>query len=148
MSGFYLNELLLKMLERGDPHPALFSSYSGTVDLLAHGISVEPVLRAFEVALLREIGYGLNVDLDVQSGEPVDPESNYEYLIERGAVLAEGADSDRLRFSGAHLRAIASGEFRDAAELHSARILLRAVLDHYLAGRPLRTRLVMSALRG
>jgi DNA repair protein RecO (recombination protein O) len=147
MAGFYLNELILRMLEKGDAHPALFESYALAVAELAAGTEIEPMLRGFEVVLLREIGYGLNLEADVQSGAPVNAGMSYEYLIERGPVLAESADPGRLRFPGSHLLAIARGEFRDAQELQSARILLRAVLDHYLAGRPLRTRMVMSALR-
>jgi DNA repair protein RecO (recombination protein O) len=147
MAGFYLNELLLRLLERGDPHPELFGSYALTIAELAAGAAVEPILRGFEVVLLREIGYGLNFEVDVQSGADVHPELNYEYLIERGPARTEAADPGRLRFPGSHLLAISRGEFDDASQLQSARILLRAVLDHYLAGRPLRTRRVMSALR-
>jgi DNA repair protein RecO (recombination protein O) len=147
MAAFYLNELLLRLLEKGDPHPELFGSYASTIAELAAGRDLESILRGFEVVLLREIGYGLNFELDVLSGAPVDPERNYEYLIERGPALADAADPGRLRFRGSHLIAIGRGEFQDAEELHSARILLRAVLDHYLAGRPLRTRTVMNAMR-
>lgn len=147
MAGFYLNELLLRMLEKGDAHPALFASYGLAIAELAARTEIEPMLRGFEIVMLREIGYGLNFEVDAQSGAPVEADLNYEYLIERGPVLTSSADPSRLRFPGAHLLAIARGEFQDARELLSARILLRNVLDHYLAGRPLRTRLVMNAMR-
>src|SRR3954466_1969378 len=65
LSGYYLNELLLRLLARDDPHPQLFDAYAGAVSMLAseHGEAREPALRAFELVLLREIGLLPSLDL-------------------------------------------------------------------------------------
>ena len=68
MGGFYLNELLMTLLQRGDPHPVLFAHYAAALSELAGPGDLEPVLRRFELALLGEIGYGLVTDHDVQTG--------------------------------------------------------------------------------
>jgi DNA repair protein RecO (recombination protein O) len=73
MSGFYLNELLLRFLHRGDAHPRLFSDYGQALSgLLVHG-GPDAALRRFEIQLLAEAGYGLNLDHDAETGEPLDP---------------------------------------------------------------------------
>src|SRR5215472_17488080 len=61
LSGFYLNELLLKLLTRGDPHPELFDLYEATLAELRSAATAEAALRLFEARLLGFIGYGLNL---------------------------------------------------------------------------------------
>ena len=145
MAAFYLNELLLHFLRRGDPHPGLFSVYAEALSELRAGSAPEPALRRFELRLLAEIGYGLNLHSDVSADRPLDPGSDYEYRLEHGPVPA-AAGSRALVFSGAELLGIARGEFHDAGALRSAKRLLRAVLDHYLGGRALRSREVLTAM--
>lgn len=147
MSGFYLNELLLRFLHKGDPHPQLFVAYGETLVALAAGGPPPAVLRRFELALLAETGYGLNLEHDAVTGDPLDPQRSYSYVVERGPLPAEGGAAGDLVFSGAQLRAIGRGDFADPACLEPARRLLRAVLDHHLGGRPLRTRQVFGAMR-
>jgi DNA repair protein RecO (recombination protein O) len=147
MSGFYVNELVLRFLHRGDPHPRLFSGYAQTLLRLAAGEPPERVLRGFEMELLAEAGYGLNLDRDAETGERLDPERRYRYVIERGPVAAQGAAEEAASYLGAELIAIARGELADARAAHNARRLLRAVLDYYLAGKPLRTRAVFAAMK-
>ncbi|MFO7746831.1 MAG: DNA repair protein RecO [Orrella sp.] len=66
MSGWYMNELLLKLLASEDAHPVLFNAYAQALkDLAKLGFSARTreaavVLRRFEWVLLREIGYGLS----------------------------------------------------------------------------------------
>jgi DNA repair protein RecO (recombination protein O) len=147
MSAYYLNELVLALTTRGDPHPDLFAHYARALHDLAAPENAEAALRRFEVALLAEIGYGLALDRDAEGGEPVADDRWYAYVPERGPVpvIRETATAP---FSGAQLRAIGAGEFRDASDLRAAKRLLRAVLAHHLGGRPLRTRAVMAAMRG
>ncbi len=147
MSGFYVNELVLRFLHKGDPHPRLFAGYAETLLRLANGDVPDRVLRRFEMGLLAEAGYGLNLDCDAVTGEPLDPERHYHYEIERGPVPVQTPPGTETAYLGAELLAIARCEFSDGARAHDARRLLRAVLDHYLAGKPLRTREVFAAMK-
>lgn len=156
MSAFYLNELLLRFLHKGDPHPDLFVTYAQTLGALATGTLPEIALRRFEMALLAESGYGLMLEYEAATSAPLDPHLRYEYRVEEGpvragegaisAVAAAAAQAGR-HYTGANLLAIARGEFEDPDCRASARQLLRAVLDHHLGSQPLRTRAVYAAMR-
>lgn len=147
MSGFYMSELILRFLHRGDPHPRLFEAYGETLLRLAQGEPPEVVLRHFELELLAEAGYGLNLDHDATTGKPLEPACSYEFVMERGPVPAERGSTSDLIFKGAELLAVGRGDFTDPRDLQSARRLLRAVLDHYLAGKPLKSRAVFAAMQ-
>jgi len=148
LSMFYLNELLLHFVGRGDPHPDLFAHYADALVALAGPGPAERPLRVFELALLEEVGYGPNLLRDVAGDRPVVADSLYEYLPERGPMAIDaGAAACKLIFSGAELLGIARAEWQHEAVLKAGRRLLRAVLDHHLGGRPLRTRGVVAAMR-
>ncbi len=148
MSGFYLNELLLRLTGRHVVSPELFDSYHRTLNrLAADGVNQE-ALRVFECRLLEELGYGMILDHDVQSGRPIQPDACYCYHIERGPVeVVAQKDSSGLRVTGSSLLALAAGELRDERSLKEARRLMRLVLNHYLGDRPLRSRELFRALR-
>ncbi len=146
MGAFYLNELILNFVRRGDPHPGLFIAYSQALAELRVGGDPEPALRRFEFQLLAEVGYGLNLDQDVLNDVPLDPAAVYEYRLEQGPVpAAEGGAG--LTLSGTELLAIGRGEFSSPAILKLAKKLFRAVLAHYLDGRTLKTREVLASMR-
>jgi DNA repair protein RecO (recombination protein O) len=146
MSAYYLNELLLKLMERGDAHADLFAHYAATLDELAIASNAEPVLRRFEVLLLAEIGYGLSLDEDVIEHLPLQPERRYEYVIEQGPVPVDGDYSGELVFNGADLIAIGRGECTTDLQLRNAKRLLRPVLNLALGGKTLRTREVLASM--
>jgi len=146
MSAFYVNELVLRFLHKGDPHADLFVAYEAALAGLG-GAAPEPVLRRFEMSLLAEAGYGLLLDHDAASGAPLDPAGRYEYVVEHGPVPAGAAGEEPGTYAGADLLALGRGELDEPGTLRSARRLLRAVLDHHLGDRPLRTRQVFSAMR-
>ncbi len=145
LAGFYTNELLLKFMERADPHPDLFALYGQTLANLGEGEPVEPLLRAFEIGLLAEVGYALNLQTDAQTGAPIDPAARYEFFLDQGAVPTQTDSTDS--FSGHELLAIGRHEFSDAAVLRAARRLLRGVINHHLGDRTLRTRRVAAAMK-
>lgn len=147
LSGFYLNELLLRFLHRGDPHPQVFGAYAQALARLDGGVGAEPVLRSFEMLLLAESGYGLNLDHEALSGRPLEPGGRYRYVVERGPIAADAGVDDAATYGGSELLAIGRGEFDDVAAAATARRLLRAVLDHHLGGQPLQTRRVARAMR-
>jgi len=147
MAGFYLNELIMRFLEPGDAHPQLFAGYAHALADLSESGHTEAVLRRFEVTLLQEAGYGLNLTHDAVDHRPLAPGQTYEFVIEQGAVPVQPGGCDGLVFSGAEILATGSGRYADERQLQSAKRLLRAVLNHYLSGRPLKTRQVLASMR-
>lgn len=146
MSGFYLNELLLKLLARHDPHPALFDLYEATLAALAVSESVDAPLRLFETRLLTFVGYGLNLAAEADTGEPVRAEGYYCYRPGvHGFVVAEPNSPGAI--AGHVLHGLAAGEVPVGEESQrQARALMRAALDHCLEGRELTTRAVARSL--
>ena len=76
-SGMYINELLVRLLPHEDPHPELYYRYRDVLRTLATAADLEPVLRSFELALLDELGYGIELSLDAESGEPIERTGHY-----------------------------------------------------------------------
>lgn len=143
MSGFYLNELLLRLLPRHDPHPGLFDDYARALVRLASAL--RPALRLFEKELLAALGYGLNLERDAVSGEPLRAEAWYCYVPERGPLRTEAPGGPGVRVRGASLLALAAGDITQPEHLHEAQQVTRAMLDVLFDGRPLKTREVMRA---
>jgi DNA repair protein RecO (recombination protein O) len=143
MSGFYLNELLLKLTERWDAHPELFELYAETLAGLAGADREEPHLRRFEKRLLEELGYGTDFSV-TDSGAPVSAELYYRVRAHR-AVTRCGADSSDA-VSGASLIELSAESFENAATLRDAKKILRASIEACLDGRPLSSREILMAL--
>lgn len=154
-SGFYLNELLMKALARGDPHERLFDAYGDTLAALARADD-EAALRAFELVLLRETGVLPDLACTTTTQQPVQPTAGYLLQAEAGLVSAakNGQASDQL--SGAQCLALqAALDQHDGAALRGAcanalpvlKAQLRLVLHYHLGSPPLRTRQMMLDLR-
>lgn len=148
MSGFYANELLIRLLPRHDAHPALYDAYAALVGAL-HDAAADATraLRLFEKRLLEELGWGLELQHEAGSAAPIEPRRSYRYRLDGGAEPVDGVADGALVFAGASLLSLAREELADARSLADARRLLRAALDQCLDGRPLRTREVMQAMR-
>ena len=150
-SGFYLNELLMKLLARHDPHAALFDAYAGTVASLGPGdeAATQAALRAFELVLLREIGLLPDLGTETASHRPVRADRRYLVLADAGVV--ETDNENEATVSGATLSALALALAADleslqrvaAGALAQLRPLLRAQLHYHLGTSQLRTRQVM-----
>lgn len=139
-SGLYLNELLLRLLHKHDPHPTLFAHFGTALDKLAAAAQTEPVLRQFELQLLDELGYGFDPTADALSGESVREDSWYRYSEGLGLVQSPpGASATSPLFPGRDLLSMARGEINGSAAL-TAKRLLRNVIAEHLGGRPLHTR--------
>ena len=144
--GYYLNELLLKMLPREDAHSALFDAYAAALSALAAGGADAPELRRFEKTLLNELGYGLTLDVDMETGKPVAAEGEYTYLIERGPVAGSGADgAPALR--GKTLLDMAADDYSDPRTRLESRRLMRQLIAHHMGGKPLQSRRVFIELQ-
>ena len=140
LCGFYLNELLLHLMARDDPHEILFDYYQHTLQRLASGHDHAATLRSFEKHLLQELGYALQLDREADTRSPVVADKRYRYVIERG-VLPEHADEPGgVMLSGKTLLDMAADDYLDPASAQQSKQLMRMLLNHYLAGRTLHTR--------
>lgn len=146
LCGYYVNELLIRFLHRHDPQPEIFDLYARTLTALGAADDVTVSLRQFEIELLREVGYALNLNHDSATHELLDVNGHYEYRVEQGAVRVDRPDGP-LVFSGAILLAIDRGEFHRADVLRAANRLLREVIDFHLDGKELKTRKVLMDIR-
>lgn len=159
LCAWYMNELLLRLLPRLDPHPALFDHYTQAIHGIANEEAPDIVLRWFELKLLEECGYGLMLDAEISTGSAIEDQVRYKYLVDRGPVFADrvadaasGEAAERyvtgmVDVTGATLNSLAAGDLSDRSVRAEARGLLRAVIDRQLDGRPLKTRRALRAYR-
>lgn len=145
MGLYYLNELLLRLTARLDPHPELYEAYATAVGALSTGAALAPELRRFEKRLLDALGYGPELRRDA-AGRELDPAGSYRYEPTLGLAPCRPETAGALL--GASLLALADGTPCGPRALADARRLLRAALDEHLDGRPLKTREMLSRLRG
>jgi DNA repair protein RecO (recombination protein O) len=144
ISGYYVNELILKLTHRHDPQPEIFAAYGETIGQLVGSEDVAPSLRQFEIELLRVLGYALNLDHDTQTREPLKPRQKYQYRAEEGPVpVSDRGREGPLVFTGAELVAIRKQSFADRAVLKNAGKLLKHVIAYHLDGRQLKSRKVL-----
>jgi len=169
LSGYYLNELLMRLLARDDPHPALFDLYRQTVHVLAtdSAPAMTSVLRAFELVLLRDIGLLPALDQQTLTLQPLLAEQVYELTAEGGlrqvtrvqdepAVVATRGVVTGQTWSDLHaaldshspwmdtLRVCAHLSTEDRTALQTQ---LRALLHHHCGVAALRTRQLMVELQ-
>ena len=141
------NELLLKLTARDDPHAQLFEDYQETLTALGEGGEPSPVLRRFEMSLLRELGYAVILDRDVERDEPVARERDYVYVVEHGPVRAAGAPRNGVELSGQTLVDLQSGVFTSAATQQQSKLLMRTLINHCLGNQVLHTRQLLRDLQ-
>lgn len=144
MCGFYLNELLLRLLPREDPHEQLFAVYGASLAQLAAASDRAAVLRSFEHRLLDELGYAPLLVRDAASGAPVDPGRRYGYDPERGPLAADGSAGT---VDGQTLLDIARDEYSRETTREEARQLLRTLIAWRLGSQVLHTRAVLAELQ-
>lgn len=147
LCGYYLNELLIRLLPREDAHGELFDAYAATLGRLARGEPHEPLLRAFELELLGEVGYAPLLTHEADSGDPVEPGHDYLYLTERGVIPALGEGGDLPRLPGRVLLAMAEGDFSSAETLIHAKGLMRRLIHYHLGGQALESRRILMELQ-
>jgi DNA repair protein RecO (recombination protein O) len=145
MCGFYVNELLLRLLPRADPHESLFEAYVEALIGLATQEDVFAVLRGFEKRLLAELGYAPLLETDAAS-HPIDPERLYRYEPDRGPVPVNGTREGQLVISGRTLLDVAAGDYARAETRDEARVLMRALIGERLHGQSLHTRSILAEL--
>lgn len=138
--GYYINELILRMLHRNDPHEMLFGAYEFALKCLVRDTDVERTLRIFEKRLLRELGYGLHLSSDTRTGAAIEPSARYRYLAESGPVIDSGEGHAGIELHGESLKALHEEETFSALHRQELKRLTRTILDRLLEGRPLHSR--------
>lgn len=157
--AFYLNELLLKLLHKDDPHSDIFVAYHDTLDQFRQltvnnedELLWQASLRQFELVLIQSIGYGLVLDHDVASQRVINPEAEYEYVLDHGPVIIDPAHVSQggIIVSGKTLMMLADYSLmnkRSRAQdeqsrqmFKEAKRLLRAVIDSHLGNKNLHSR--------
>lgn len=143
LAGLYLNELSVRLTGRQDPLPELFDAYARTLPRLAGGEPLAWSLRRFERDLLEAVGYGLQLEFEAESGEPVEPTQLYRYAVEQGPAPCRVGTMHALR--GADLLALSEDLMPDAAGLSALRTMMREVIRFHLGGSELRAWHVLGA---
>lgn len=142
LCGFYLNELMVKLLARDDPHPVLFDLYVAALNQLAHDESAPIVLRKFELGLMRETGIAGDLTRCTLTGQSVVPNRLYVVDPERGPRPANPADQWP-QVIGATLLDMDREDYSDATTQLQSKFLMRFLLAHHLAGAQLNTRQIL-----
>jgi DNA repair protein RecO (recombination protein O) len=135
--GLYANELTTRFLHRSDPHIEVFDSYRELVAALAAGHSSQPVLRMYEMQLLQSAGFGLQLEHEHGSSDPIDEAGWYAYVPESGPERREyRAEKAADLVSGSALLALRSGHIEER-HLKELKTLMRSLIRFYLGDKPL-----------
>lgn len=137
--GFYLNELLLRLLPREDAHEALFLHYENALRALTRSDDHAVVLRKFEVALLQELGYAMPLTHEASSGKEIQAANEYLFEPDHGPNPWAPQQSG-VQLRGKTLLDMAQDNYADPATQQQSKQLMRALISHYLGDKPLHTR--------
>lgn len=140
ISAFYLNELLMRLLHRHEAHPELFDAYDKALSQLANGTEEQILLRLFEKRLLESLGYGLILDHDVNTGDLIDPDTDYYYLIDQGPSSRSPGNTEHIKISGATLQALETEELKEQTHLAEIKQLMQLSLKSHLGSKSLESR--------
>lgn len=148
MCGFYLNELMLRLLPREDAHEALFEYYAATLKILALGQNLATTLRRFELKLLQELGYAIPLRHDVAQ-VPIIEAQAYSYEAEHGArrINAGMRNHHGVHLMGSTLLDMANDDYNNLQTQQQSKQLMRYLLAHYLGDKPLHTRQLLIDLQ-
>ena len=150
VSAFYLNELTLRLLPRGDEVSELFLSYAAARERLRQGEPLAWTLRRYERDLLDVLGIGFDWSVDM-AGLPVDPAARYRVDPDAGLlrmVSDRGASERRQGATGRGLLALHADRMPEPGDLAGLRHVLRTVLTHHLGARGLKSWEMLAGLPG
>ena len=138
LTGFYLNELVIRLLHQGEAHPELFDAYDRALGNLSRADIPAPVtVRLFEKILLESTGYGLILNHDSDTGAGIEDEHTYFYQADRGASRNRPDGNDFVEISGRALIDLAVGNLHDKKSLNQCKILMRYILQKHIGSKPL-----------
>ena len=130
--GFYINEIILKLLHKHEPHPELFDIYELTLNKLFANENEKILLRYFEKQLLQSLGYGISLDYDTKTGSLIDPSIDYYYKIESGPSLDFITPNEGMKISGKTLFELNNETLSDNKNINEAKDLLGMILRKYI----------------
>lgn len=140
IAGFYLNELLVRLLHQHESHPELFDFYDKAILDLSVVENIDAVLRAFEKGLLESLGYGLVLDHDVDDDRAIEADKKYYYLVDSGPMKVIPMTGNYIEITGNSLIALEKGSLENRAELEESKRLMRFILQSHLGTKPLASR--------
>ncbi len=141
ISGFYVNELIMRLLHKHEPHIELFSAYEQALSGLSQKMDEQIVLRLFEKRLLQCIGYGLVLDHDVNTTKKIIKDQIYYYQMDSGPTETPESNRDKLpKVHGSTLLALLDESLNDKLALTESRRLMRVILNSMLDNKPLASR--------
>lgn len=150
-SALYLNELLVRLLHGMAVEAGIFELYQQSLWQLAEQSELESVLRSFELALLDELGYGIDFLHCAESGTSLQPEQHYLFRAESGFLPVHGiadTQAQRQHYAGSELLLIAARDFSTPQARRSAKRILRQALAPLLGERPLKSRQLFLDVQG
>jgi DNA repair protein RecO (recombination protein O) len=136
LCAFYLNELLVRLLPRDDPHPEVFDTYLNGLARFASGEPVSSALRRVEWNMLKNLGYAPDLKRD-HHGQMISSEKRYQL----GAAGLVQAGSEGI--SGRIIELMADESWDDPAVWQPGKILVRQLLNRALDGQALNTRQIL-----
>ncbi len=145
IAGFYVNELLVRLLHQHESHPELFDLYNQAILDISISNSIDAILRFFEKGLLESLGYGLLLDHEVEEGRAIEAGRNYYYLIDSGPMKNTPITGNYIEIAGNSLLALGNDCLRNKSELEETKRLMRFVLKHHLGNKPLASRALYKA---
>lgn len=137
-SGFYINEVLARVLENQTAYPELFQHYLRCITELATQKQIEPILRTFEFHTLKALGYGVDFTHCAATGLPVDPKMTYQFQENQGFIASLLQNNQS--FLGSDLLAFAQLDFSEKSTQQAAKRFTRIALKPYLGSQPLKSR--------
>lgn len=137
-SGLYVNELLVRLLHHGDPHPEVYQQYEHLIQQLVDQSSYVGALRLFEKRLLQMLGYALCLTVEASGNQPIESDADYHYDPERGPIRVTTVNANT--FSGSSLLALAEENLASPQALRDAKRLLRSAIGSILGEKRLRSR--------
>lgn len=141
-TGFYLNELIMALLQKWDEHPHLYHAYEDTIYQLHHNGLDEKVLRAFEKTLIEELGYGI-LPRNLNENNEIEVDKYYRFVPDQGFVVSELGEDVKAKvtvFSGKSLLEIAADDWSDADAMRDAKRLTRFILAPLLGNKQIHSR--------
>lgn len=139
-SGFYLNELLMRLLPASDAHADIFDLYQDALQSLHDRLDIESVLRKFEISLLASLGYAIDFQTDAKSGLAIIREQFYCLDVQQGFILADSNTPPSDQICGEHILAIVGHHYQELAVRQTAKRITRSLLKPLLGSKPLVSR--------
>ena len=146
----YVNEVLCRLLHNHEEHKALYKNYQDTLIALQGDGNMEVILRKFELSLLAELGYAINLDEDYLSHQPIDVDCYYRFTPDVGFELPEQTEDDEQNarvFRGKDLIALRDFDLKEKSTATAAKRLLRLALGAHLGEKPLNSRTLFGGQR-